>query len=358
MNKRIFSILLTLALMIGTTFAVVVGFLVIKPRKYSPPTILGVFLIDNGYHQLPENSGQPPKLKIPETKSSKPEIFYNVGDISNVSLSLVVSGSINKKINFQVKKSDGAFIIKPDLSLEPGMYCLIEGDPFSSFSFFSWWCFKVTGDMEANDNINISPDQIESGHIYVIVEDQPRSIGFQDSTDINVESLVKVENPTIILNTDLPLYEFELYGSTSGTGMYLTERDGYVVVTGFGGYDSVAKIGGILEGDIIHSVDGTLVNGNSKTATSILLGAPNTLVTLEVMRGSNFLSISIKRMLLGFWRDDRQDISIVSSTGYAELTPTYPLAPGVYCYMFSPHNSNTFPNPRMFSDDSICFVLE
>ncbi len=76
-------------------------------------------------------------------------------------------------------------------------------------------------------------------------------------------------------------------GEFGGLGIEVTQEDGLIkVVTPID--DTPASRGGILSGDIISAIDGESVQGLTlNQAVDKMRGAPNTTVTLKIMRGAN-----------------------------------------------------------------------
>jgi carboxyl-terminal processing protease len=76
-------------------------------------------------------------------------------------------------------------------------------------------------------------------------------------------------------------------GEFGGLGIEVTQEDGLIkVVTPID--DTPASRGGILSGDIISAIDGENVQGLTlNQAVDKMRGAPNTTVTLKILRGAN-----------------------------------------------------------------------
>ncbi len=84
-------------------------------------------------------------------------------------------------------------------------------------------------------------------------------------------------------------------GEFYGIGVQMSNSDDGVVITSFT-ETSPARDAGVKEGDIITAIDGISLEGKtSSDATTLLRGNEGTSVTMQVKRGSQTLSFTIKR---------------------------------------------------------------
>ena len=87
-------------------------------------------------------------------------------------------------------------------------------------------------------------------------------------------------------------------GEFVGVGIYISSKDNQVVVTSPIAGGPAEKVG-IIEGDVIYSVDGNLIEGDSEKATNLLTGEKDTTVKVTVCRnGSEYIDYDIKRSVI------------------------------------------------------------
>ena len=115
-------------------------------------------------------------------------------------------------------------------------------------------------------------------------------------------------------------------GEFGGLGINMTQKDGLIkVVTPID--DTPASRAGILSGDIISAIDGENVQGLSlKQAVDKMRGAPDTSVTLKILRGSNKdpQDIKLTRAVIQIKsvreRQEGDDIGYIRITQFNEQT--------------------------------------
>lgn len=115
-------------------------------------------------------------------------------------------------------------------------------------------------------------------------------------------------------------------GEFGGLGIEVTQEDGLIkVVTPID--DTPASRAGILSGDIIVAIDGESVQGMSlNQAVEKMRGAPDTSVTLKIVRGANKdpQDIKLTRAIIQIksvkWRQEGDDIGYIRITQFNEQT--------------------------------------
>ena len=85
-------------------------------------------------------------MGITDIANSKPVIIVNRSDVQSNYLSLYLfnSGLPQQEIDFDINsQGSNKYKIQPSKALDPGIYCLIQGDPSQSSVDIPYWCFQI-----------------------------------------------------------------------------------------------------------------------------------------------------------------------------------------------------------------------
>ncbi len=112
------------------------------------PAHSGVFLKEeNTFVEVPLSEGMPEKSdseNIPTSSSSSPEIVVWQSNVNLDYLYVRRWGLSGDQVDISVSQVDeGTLTITFSASLEPGTYCLIQGDPLGSPYSLPTWCFQI-----------------------------------------------------------------------------------------------------------------------------------------------------------------------------------------------------------------------
>ena len=141
------------------------------------------------------------------------------------------------------------------------------------------------------------------------VDDLDPNVVMKSAIDGMLENLDPYTN--YIPAADIDEYEFQTTGKYGGIGATIGEKDGHVFIRQ--PYEgSPAQKTGLLSGDTIIEVDGkSAINKNTEDIRQILLGQPNTLVTIKIKR-----AITNEELTFKF---NREEISIGNVPYYGML---------------------------------------
>ena len=128
-----------------------------QPIVDSPSIEIGVFLQnDDEFIEMQQFEGEPEEGEsgIPISQENKPSILIRLPDIDQDNLYMKPLGYGGTHMNFSVSFSNEALIITPKRALDPGIFCLVQGDPLENPFSLLTWCFEI--DQSAK------PEQVDS----------------------------------------------------------------------------------------------------------------------------------------------------------------------------------------------------
>ena len=139
---------------------------------------------------------------------------------------------------------------------------------------------------------NLTPEQVYAAFIKQLIGTNPNMV--EEAVRAAADGLDR--NSYYLSREEYEQYYRHLASEYCGIGLIASSKNGPITVVGFPGDETPAKKAGIIEGDIIVSVDGASVEGvSSVDAASLMKGEKGTTVTLGIKRGDTVTEIKVVR---------------------------------------------------------------
>lgn len=139
---------------------------------------------------------------------------------------------------------------------------------------------------------DVTPEQIYAAFIKQLIGTSRETV--EEAVRAAADSLDK--NSFYLSREEYEQYYSHLASDYCGIGLIASSKNGPIIVIGFPEGETPAKKAGILEGDIIVSVDGKSVEGlSSADAAGLMKGEKGSVVTLGIKRGNSVSDIQVTR---------------------------------------------------------------
>lgn len=335
------------------------------------PSHNGVFLaVDNSLVEMNQSYGDPPALdEIVSTSDLQPLIVMLYPELDQKYLIIrSVSSSGQGPIPFDAKFREGELLdIRPQHELEPGVYCLVQGNPLAPPSNIPYWCFAIGGTVSevtpssavmgprSEDLDTRLPDGVDGFYLANSGETmacftQSRDFFQRPVSDLSSFPFTNLDYPVVLLRSDdINLSNLTLKRLIAGLGFHQSSTDNNAVLVRQVDSGHGAEISGMQSGDIILSVDGQAVGDSTQLVHDLVVGQFGEIVQLTLLRGTKTYTVAAPRTK---WLDTEDVAYHFESVdaGYVRLIPDTRLKSGLYCYEYQERGNLGFYES--------CFVVE
>lgn len=339
------------------------SFMFLACRGSSKPPHLGVFLKEgNSYVEMAQFKGGPSSTVaggIPTAADPHPVIVMWYPEVNLDLLGMKPLGG-GRQIRFDVKLiEEGVLEIRSIDPLNPGVYCLAQGNPLMPSALIPHWCFRVGESARSNTLKTSAQSQFEIDSqvvpteegIFLVKQGMASRLFWREGPE---EGWVLTElmdywpettttRPIVLVqDPDISIGKLRFRSLTVGAGFRHKNRVVTAISRGSG-----AELGGLRIGDTIIAVDGIKVV-DSDTINSRMPGLLGTTAEVTVLRGSATVNLFLKRLVCLEMVD--WPYTIVPRGEFVQLISDLYLPAGVYCY--------SWQSPGYFTPRSACFQIQ